>query len=429
MQLRSQHKYQDSYLDKSQFEQQAQLEYDHIDAIIDPLCSKEKLLYLPDSYINGDMRAALLSRRSFTRYFLSFAAIASLFGLSPALSACNFSKAADSNKALQAVGDSVLSTADSGQDEIAKSSIFAFDTLIMFSAYGSKKVLDVLAEDCAYYEMLFSAHKEGTDISRINAAQGRKVEVDIETAQLIEQSLKFSEKTAGKFDITVGSASLLWDFKKGIKPSQAELDEAIKHIDYTKVLVEGNTVQLKDPQAKLDLGATAKGWIADKLKQRFLDFGISSGLINLGGNVYAIGTKPDGSAWNIAVRDPNTQGQSFLTILSIKDASVVTSGLYERYFDLEDKRYTHILDAHTGYPVETDILADTVVGSSSFYCDAYSTSLFVDGLDAALKLINAEEELEALFVDKKAQAHFSEGFKTKYPQALDVLKAHGIDPL
>lgn len=320
-----------------------------------------------------------------------------------------------------------VGAASSGADaeQPATTAFFAFDTLVQISAYGtSDDVLSQIQEDCARYEQLFSARIDTSDVARINAAGGTPVQVDPDTADLITRSLELCERTDGALDITIGAASLLWDFQEAVKPADDVLAEATRHIDYRGVTVDGTTVTLADPDARLDLGGVAKGWIAQAITDTLTAAGVRSGLINLGtSSVYALGSKPDGTPWGIGLRDPRNSmaaltgdASGLLGKVSVADRALVTSGLYDQHFEQGGTDYWHILDPATGYPVQTDLAAVSVVLPSSLAGDALSTALFVMGADRARTWLadNADLQAEALFVDADDNVTFSDGFEATY---------------
>ncbi len=294
---------------------------------------------------------------------------------------------------------------------------FAFDTLVSLSAYGDQAVLDHAVKECARYDDLFSRTVEGSDVWRINEAKGAPVEVSPETADLITKALEYCEFSGGLFDITIGAVTSLWDFELGRKPDGATLAEAVTHVDYHGVHVNGTTVTLDDPEAMIDLGGIAKGWIADALADLYRENGIVSGIINLGGNVMAVGEKPSGNPWRIGVQDPNSEHGGYIATVDVKNRSVVTSGLYERHFVLDGVDYHHILHPETGLPVETDLLSDTIISERSIDGDGFSTTLFIEGAEAGMKAIESVEGIEALFVNSEAEIIKSSGFDT-YPNEI-----------
>lgn len=292
--------------------------------------------------------------------------------------------------------------------------LFVFDTVVTLSAYCSEDLMTQAVDRCNYFEGKFSRTVEGSDVWNVNNAGGKPVEVAGETADLVSKSLEYCKKSNGLFDITIGAVSSLWDFDKGVKPSDKSIKAAIKHIDYTGVHVDGTTITLDDPKAMIDLGGTAKGYIADDLARLFSDGGCLSALINLGGNVYALGKKPDGSEWNVGIQDPNKTEGSVVASVKASDSSVVTSGLYERRFTAADgKTYYHILDPKTGYPAKTDLVSSSVLSNSSLDGDAYATWMFLLGHDKALSLIQKTDGLEGMVVNKKGETTQSEGASFK----------------
>ena len=277
--------------------------------------------------------------------------------------------------------------------------LFAFDTVVTLKVSCDEEVMDGAVDMCNYFESIFSRTRETSDVGRVNAAAGASVQVAPETADIVRKALVYCEESDGLFDITIGAASALWDFKEGVVPDPAALEEAVKHIDYHVVNVDGTTITLADPQAKLDLGGIAKGYIADALCDYFAERGCTSGFVNLGGNVKTIGCKPGGEPWHVGIQDPNdSQGQVVAAVYS-QGSSAVTSGLYERQFERGGRRYWHILDPRTGYPVETDLVSATIISDASIDGDGFTKPLFMMGRDDALAWINAKEGIEGLVVD------------------------------
>ncbi|MDR3037641.1 MAG: FAD:protein FMN transferase [Coriobacteriales bacterium] len=276
---------------------------------------------------------------------------------------------------------------------------FLFDTVIEITAYCDQELLEAARERLTYFEQIFSRTREGSDIWTLNTAAGATVEVHPETAEVIAQALPFCELSDGLFDITIGTITSLWDFNDAVVPDPGELARALLHIDYRKVLVEGNTVTLADPEAKLDLGAIAKGYIADDIAALLRAGGCASANINLGGNVYVLGNKPDGSPWNVGIQDPLQGRGTVMGRVSVSDTSVVTSGPYERSFELDGVFYHHILDPRTGYPAQTDLASVSIISDSSAEGDALTTTTFLLGKAAALALVEARPSAQAVFVD------------------------------
>ena len=278
--------------------------------------------------------------------------------------------------------------------------------------------LDGVMALCRHYEDLFSRTKEGSDVWRINESGGKPVEVDAETAELLGTAAGFSEKTDGAFDVTVAPASSLWDFhaENPVLPDPAAVSAAVEKIGWRHILVEGTSVTAREG-AQVDLGGVAKGYIADKAAAYLREQGVECFLLNFGGNVLCGGGKadqpadgPDGlGAYRIGVRKPFGGQTDKAATAEVRTGSVVTSGTYERYFELDGKRYHHILDPATGYPVENGLDSVTIFSESSTVGDILSTACFVLGPEAGMDLIESTEEVEALFILKGGETRRSGG--------------------
>lgn len=264
------------------------------------------------------------------------------------------------------------------------------DTYCTMTIYGAHEpaLLDEAFKLCAQYEALFGITVEGGDVWRINHAMGTPVSVAPQTAEVIRAGMVYGGISDGMFDITVGRLSALWDFSgSAYVPSEAELGAVLASIDYRQVTVTEDTVQLADPEAWIDLGAIAKGYIADMLAGFLKENGVSGAVIDLGGDVAIIGEKPDGSPWYIGVRQPFGGRSDLLGIIETGGASVTTSGVYERQFVENGIIYHHILDPYTGMPVRSDIIGATIVTESSMTGDALSTIALLAGSERAAGLL------------------------------------------
>lgn len=281
---------------------------------------------------------------------------------------------------------------------------------------------------CDSYEKLLSKTIESSEISKINNAGGKSVEVSEETAELIRKGIEYGEKSSGAFDITIGKATELWGFREaegdeqsesgmvGRVPDADELREAMKHIDYRQIKLNGSAVQLADPDMELDLGGIAKGYIADKVTEFLQDRGVTSAIVDLGGNIVAIGGKTESlisdseaasADFTVGIKDPSSDVGELLGTLPVKDKTVVTSGTYERYFVENGEKYHHILSSSTGYPTDTDVLSVTIIADKghSADCDGLSTSCLALGLEKGRELIRQTEGVEAIFVDTEGEIY------------------------
>ena len=238
-----------------------------------------------------------------------------------------------------------------------------------------------------------------------------------ELAAVLRAALGYCERTDGLFDITTGGVCRLWDFKRGVVPDDAAIAEALAHVDWRNVQVEGTQARIADPQATIDLGGMAKGYIADRVIDLLKLRGATSGVINLGGNVACLGNKPDGSVWNVGLRAPVPSGGSLqaasFTSVSVRGKSVVTSGVYERSFVCNGRVLHHILDPRTGKPAETDVLSATVIADKSLDADGYTTALIVMGADEALTFAEQTPGIEAILLTTNARLLQATGITAK----------------
>lgn len=295
----------------------------------------------------------------------------------------------------------------------------AFNTQVEIALYGSSEeggfehnrkpvqaALQGAKSLCRDYERLFSRTLPHSDISRVNHAKGQPVRIDPRTFQLLVRAKEYCELSRGTFDITIGPAIKLWDFKNGIVPDEGALARAIEHVRWQNLhLFEKGLgvyfAQLGDPEAALDVGGIAKGWIADALLDNLMSQGFMGAMANLGGNVAVAGHKPNAEPWNVGIRDPRN-GNATIGKVSLEGGSVVTSGIAERSFSKDDKVYHHILDPRTGMPVRSDALSVTVVCARSIDAEGFSTTLLALGSEEGSKLACEHPEIaQAIFVTKE----------------------------
>ncbi len=296
---------------------------------------------------------------------------------------------------------------------------FSFDTVIQITLYDPSK--EALIDDCftmaADYEKLLSPTVEGSDIRNINQAKGTAVPVSEDTLALIEKGISYSRLSEGAFDITLGNLIGLWDISgnPGIVPSPEEIASALSHTGIDLISLQENQVTLADPEAGLDLGGIAKGFIADQMKEYLNQQGVTEGIINLGGNVLVLGPKSDGSPYVIGIQKPfSGEGTSLLSV-EITGGTVVSSGVYERYFQVGDTVYHHILDPASGYPYQNGLYSVTILCQSSADADALSTACFGLGLEEGLALVETLPDTEAVFITDTYQVVVSSGMGETIP--------------
>lgn len=320
----------------------------------------------------------------------------------------------------------LLSGCSRTADEPVTKSGFYFNTVISVSIYenGSEELLDDCFALAQKYEGYFSNTIPDSDISKINDAGGAPVTVHDETIELLKTGIAYGDLSGGKFDITIGRLSDLWDISTkalldqtdaSMIPSDADIQTALATVDYREIQIDGNTVTLQNPDARIDLGGIAKGYIADQMKAYLNQKGITSGYINLGGNVLALGAKTDGSAYTIGIQRPFGEENEAIASVSITDQTVVSSGVYERYFEVDGTRYHHILDTATGYPYDNGLLEVTIITGASVDGDGLSTTCFSLGLEDGMALVESLDATEAIFITDDYEVHTSSGMGTVIP--------------
>ncbi|MDI6870521.1 MAG: FAD:protein FMN transferase [Bacillota bacterium] len=263
-------------------------------------------------------------------------------------------------------------------------STFAMDTLVSVTVYGPRAVESGRAALAEFQRLdkLLSAYRSDSDLGRVNAAAGKEAaRVSRETVELVALALRYAALSGGKFDPTVGPLVRLWGIEAGRAepPAPGEVEEARRLVDYRRVMVDvpGRRLYLPEPGMALDLGGVAKGYAAERAVELLRQRGVKSALIDAGGNIVALGARPDGSPWRIGLRHPRRPGE-VLGVVEVVNRAVVTSGDYERYFEAGGRRYHHLLDPAAGYPAE-GLQSVTVVGPSSTVADILSTAAFVLG--------------------------------------------------
>lgn len=259
--------------------------------------------------------------------------------------------------------------------------LYALDTIITINIYsGQMEAIDYAEAEIRRLESLLSVTDTNSDIYRINSNPDEFIEVSDECFELIKTAVDISDATNGNFDITVYPAVSLWGFTTSEYkvPVKDEILEAKAKIGYNKIILDENTKSVKVPiGTSLDLGGIAKGYIADKAAEVLNQNGVTSALLNFGGNIRLIGSKPENEAFKIGIKAPFSEG--YFATLNAKDTTASTAGGYERYFEENGVRYHHILNPHTAAPSESDILSATVIGDSGAVCDALATASFVTG--------------------------------------------------
>lgn len=270
------------------------------------------------------------------------------------------------------------------------------------SPSDSQSILNECFELIYKYELIFSTTNPNSELYKFNHGETNKISDEL--YELINTSLNYCRLTDGALDITLYPVTSLWDFSHTselhVVPNEEVVGNALKNVDYKKVQVFDGQITLADPGVKIDLGSVAKGYIADKVKEFMVSKGVSSALINLGGNILTIGEKKQNVPFNIGLKKPfsDSSDENIFMSVKVKDLSVVSSGIYERFFyDENGKLYHHIIDPSNGYPVQNDIWQVSIINDSSFLCDALSTSCLVLGKEKGIEFINSIPNVYAIF--------------------------------
>ncbi len=285
----------------------------------------------------------------------------------------------------------------------------SMDTFMKVSLYGDKKTAEAVQNEILRLEALFNANDPNSKVSELN--QSGFVE-DEDVFKVLEGALKVSQSTDGALDPSVYPLVEEWGFisRDFHIPDKSTIDELLQHVDYTQIALNFNRTYIPE-KMKLDLGAVAKGYAADRAKEILAQNEVKSAILNLGGTVAAVGTKPDGSDWKVGISDPESTGGYFATV-TLRDKIVATSGSYERYFEQDGKRYCHILDPKTGMSADSGVVSVSIISDNGLYCDALSTALFVMGAEKAQAYWKNQQDLppfDYILLDEAGKVYVTGG--------------------
>lgn len=307
------------------------------------------------------------------------------------------------------------STSSSSSDADASSSrdIFAMDTYMTVTAYGpnAETAVDQAKQEIERLDALLSTGEETSEVAQINANGGGLLSED--TTYLLERSLELYDSTNGVFDIAIYPIMDAWGFTTGnyTVPSDETIENLLPLTDANDIIYDKDKLSIsfaKDGM-KIDFGGIAKGYTSGRIADIYRECGVTSGLINLGGNVQVVGTKTDGSKWRVAVQSPEAE-DDYLGILSTADRAVITSGGYERYFEQDGVKYHHIIDPSTGHPANNGLVSVTIVSADGTLADGLSTSLFIMGKDKAAEYWRAHsDEFDTILEDEDGVLYVTEG--------------------
>ena len=297
--------------------------------------------------------------------------------------------------------------------EPVQGTFFAMDTVMDFTIYGESGLIDQSESLIASLESLVSVTDANSELYAIN--QTGSGTLTGKASSLMEQALEICRRTDGALDLSIYPIVRAWGFTTGSYqvPDEAEIQALLPLVDYRKIQYDAATGTVTLPEGmEIDLGSVAKGYAGQWAAQMLREHGVQSALLNLGGNVQTVGTKPDGSPWQIGIKDP--QGEDAMMVLSVEDQAVVTSGGYERYFEQDGQTYWHIMDPSTGHPADSGLISVTIVGDEGVVCDGLSTALFVMGLEKAADLWAQSGDFEAVFVTASGEVYITEGLRDRF---------------
>jgi len=315
---------------------------------------------------------------------------------------------------------------------------FVIGTVVQLRIYDSLKpkdaeaILDNCIKILKEIESKMSVNIHNSEVSKINQNAGAKeVQVSEDTFYVIKKGLHYAKISDGLFDISIGPLVKLWGIgtENAHLPSEEEIKRTLSKVGYKNIIVDDQsmTVKLKETGMSIDLGGIAKGYAADKLAKYLKSRNIKSAVINLGGNVYALGNNVNSRPWRIGIQNPFKERNTSVGIVKVSEKTVVTSGIYERYFEEDGKTYHHILDPFTGYPADNDLAGATIICESSTDADALSTAVFVKGKDKAADFIKNLDGVEAVLITKDKKIYITPGIKDDFELVdkefkLDILR-------
>ena len=293
--------------------------------------------------------------------------------------------------------------------------LFAMDTVMSFTAYGknSEQAVDAAVKEVQRLDELLSTGNPDSEVSAINTKGSGTLSDDTKT--ILTEAMEIYRETDGLFDVTIYPLMQLWGFptQEYHVPTESELQEALAKVDASQIVIEGDRVTLGTGQ-QMDLGGIAKGYTSARIMEIYREYGITSGMVSLGGNVQTLGTRPDGKDWNIGIQNPDGQQGSLLAALPVENKAVITSGGYERYFEEDGNTYIHILNPKTGYPADSGLVSVSIISENGMLADALSTSLYLMGEEKAAEYWRAHvDDFDMILEDKDGILYVTEGISQK----------------
>ncbi|WP_460278377.1 FAD:protein FMN transferase [Clostridium sp. CTA-5] len=300
-------------------------------------------------------------------------------------------------------------------------SSYSLGTIINLKACGSnaEEAIEKSIKRLNNIDDKMSVFKENSEISMINSKAGIESQiVGKDTYFVLKKSLEYSKILKGTFDPTIRPLVSLWNISGngGRIPNEDEIKSKIKLVNYNDIILDENShsVMLKHKNQSLDVGGIAKGFAADEVRNIFYKYDIKSALIDLGGNIFALGLKEDGSNWKVGIQNPIKTRGEHIGLLNVKNKSVVTSGNYERYFMEDGKKFHHIIDPKTGYPSESEIISATIISDNSIDGDGLSTGIYILGINKAISIIESMQGIDGILVTADKKIYITSGIKDDF---------------
>lgn len=393
---------------------------------------KRMIIFLMLVVLNSKRMGSLLKMKRITASLA--AAVLSLSVLAGCSGSSTDSKA--ENAPAQSTGRA--ETENVAEDTRFDDTFLAMDTVMTVSAFGPKGEEGIAAarEKIEALDALLSTGSETSEVSRLNAEGGGKLSSD--TLALAEESLRLYEETEGAFDISIYPVMKLWGFNRldELKeddvdiPTDEELEETLKLVDAGQLTLdaENETLTYGISGMEVDFGGITKGYASDSVINMLREMGVTHAMLNLGGNVQTLGTKPDGSKWRIGIQYPDLGSSDIVGVVSVSDKAVITSGDYER--TIPGTEYHHIIDPATGWPVENGLRSVTIVSKDGMLADGLSTSLFVMGMEKATEYWRSHSDtFDVIFLTEDLTLHVTEGlteeFKPKDGYKMEIIGQKG----
>lgn len=309
---------------------------------------------------------------------------------------------------------------ENNNQPISRTEIFMGTPIsIMLYDEGNQKVLDKAFKKIIEIENSVSINKENTEIWKLNENAGiDKVKLSDISYDILKKGIEYSKLSNGSYDITIGPLVKLWSIglENARVPSKEEINNTIGYIDYNNIKIDDYTKEafLTKKGMEIDLGSIAKGYAADEVVKILKQEGINKAIIDLGGNIYTLGSKDSDNKWKVGIQDPFRDRGEVIGAIEVSDKTVVTTGIYERFIEEDGVRYHHILNPKTGYPYETDIVGVSIITDKSIDADALSTLTFTKGLKEGLKFVEDLDNVDAIFITNDKKIYMTKNIKDNF---------------